>query len=73
MRNYLRCEQNCERWHPLIVCMHPRCALLCCGSSQHVAYNQVDPNLRYSYTRPAHIDEKAWKKVRSGYSIGVVA
>ncbi|CAM9863585.1 unnamed protein product [Ascophyllum nodosum] len=29
---------------------------------KHVAYNQVDPNVRYSYTRPAHIDEKAWKK-----------
>ena len=31
--------------------------------SQHVVYNQVDPSVRNSYTRPADIDDKTWKKV----------
>lgn len=30
---------------------------------QHVVYNQVDPSVRNSYTRPADIDDKTWKKV----------
>lgn len=29
---------------------------------KHVIYNQVDPSLRNSYTRPAHMDDKTWKK-----------
>eukprot|EP00752_Nemacystus_decipiens_P017929 g16072.t1 len=29
---------------------------------KHVVYNQVDPSIRNSYTRPADIDDKAWKK-----------
>lgn len=33
------------------------------ASWQHVVYNQVDPSFRNSYTRPAHMDDKTWKKV----------
>ncbi|CAM9527929.1 unnamed protein product [Ectocarpus sp. 4 AP-2014] len=29
---------------------------------KHVVYNQVDPSLRNSYTRPPHMDDKTWKK-----------
>ncbi|CAM9386155.1 unnamed protein product, partial [Scytosiphon promiscuus] len=29
---------------------------------KHVVYNQVDPSFRNSYTRPAHMDDKTWKK-----------
>ena len=28
-----------------------------------MVYNQVDPSLRNSYTRPAHMEDKTWKKV----------
>ncbi|CAM9440053.1 unnamed protein product, partial [Pylaiella littoralis] len=31
---------------------------------KHVVYNQVDPSLRNSYTRPAYMDDKTWKKAK---------